>query len=118
MTDQTPTGWICEIDHENGPFRYCHVKGCTWTESSAVDASAPTALTTRDAVFAYSEWLDGQGLVAPDHHEGSDPRTHDDLASEFMAGWVALHPERGHEPVPRVSWGYLYEPPSTEGVTE
>lgn len=25
-------GWVCDLDHESGPFRYCHIKGCNWTE--------------------------------------------------------------------------------------
>lgn len=40
-----------------------------------------------DVLLAYSEWLDGQHLIAPPEVgiEGGDTRTHEDLAREFMA---------------------------------
>lgn len=35
-------------------------------------------------VFAYSEWLDGQGLVVGDDASG-DKRSHDELVQAFLA---------------------------------
>lgn len=36
-------------------------------------------------VFAYSEWLDAQGLVVADQTPGADTRTHAELAVQFIA---------------------------------
>ena len=39
-------------------------------------------LTTAQALFAYSEWLDSEGLIVSDK-EG-DARTHEELVREFL----------------------------------
>lgn len=45
------------------------------------------AITAHDLLLSFSEWLDCEGLmVAPDDLPAvPDPRTHDDLASLFLA---------------------------------
>lgn len=40
---------------------------------------------TTDLLIAYSEWLDGQGLIVSDQTPDADTRTHDELAIEFTA---------------------------------
>jgi hypothetical protein len=30
-----PASWVCELDHESLPFRYCATKGCTWTDGAS-----------------------------------------------------------------------------------
>jgi hypothetical protein len=47
-------------------------------------------MSIHDALFAYSAWLDGEGLVKSDRGEGTDKRTHDDLAAQFLAEWSGL----------------------------
>jgi len=42
----------------------------------------------QDTLLAYSEWLDGQGLVLGEE-ASRDPRTHQDLAGDFIADWQA-----------------------------
>jgi|GEM_PF-5750201 len=37
----------------------------------------------KDTLLAFSEWLDSEGLIKPD--TGKDKRTHEELASEFIA---------------------------------
>lgn len=39
----------------------------------------------KDAIFAYSEWLDSEGLVKSDSGPGADDRTHEVLTDEFLA---------------------------------
>ena len=42
-----------------------------------------------DAIaFAYSEWLDGQGLVVGDSGPDADKRSHDELAKAFAVAWA------------------------------
>lgn len=31
--------FICDLDHESLPFRYCSTKGCTWTDGSGKQGS-------------------------------------------------------------------------------
>lgn len=38
----------------------------------------------KDVLFAYSEWLDGQGLVVSDQGSDADKRSHDELVSDFL----------------------------------
>lgn len=35
-------------------------------------------------VFAYSEWLDGQGLIKSDQSEDADTRSHEELVLEYL----------------------------------
>ena len=44
-------------------------------------------MTDYDVLFAYSEWLDSQGLVTETTKE--DRRSHDELVNEFL-GWKAV----------------------------
>jgi hypothetical protein len=38
-----------------------------------------------DMLMDYSEWLDGQGIIKPDHGPGADPRSHSELVDQFIA---------------------------------
>ena len=38
-----------------------------------------------DVLHGYSEWLDGQSLLAGPGRMGGDERTHDDLVREYLA---------------------------------
>lgn len=40
--------------------------------------------TLRQHLSAYSEWLDGQGIIVSDQGERADKRSHDDLVAEFL----------------------------------
>ena len=44
-------------------------------------------MDTHDTLLAFSEWLDGQGLIVGDQGDGADKRTHDELAEEFIDQW-------------------------------
>jgi len=53
-------------------------------------ADTKTLMTTEDTLLAVSEWLDSQGLIAPDNHEetgASQDRTHAELAQQFVEHW-------------------------------
>ena len=52
------------------------------------------ALSTHGTLLAYSEWLDGQGLVAGEDASG-DARAHDRLAADFAKEWTG-EPLAGH----------------------
>lgn len=39
-------------------------------------------LTTREALFSYSEWLDSEGLIISD--SAGDKRTHEELVRDFL----------------------------------
>lgn len=67
-------------------------------------------MNTIDTLLAYSEWLDGEGLVASDQGEIADKRPHDQLVRDFIESRVnrgevyydragALHDARTHEAV-------------------
>lgn len=43
------------------------------------------SMTLQETLLAYSEWLDGEGLVKAQTRK--DTRTHDDLAREFIEDW-------------------------------
>lgn len=45
-------------------------------------------MNTQDTLLAYSEWLDGEGLVVADSYP-EDKRTHEDLVKEFIEKWEA-----------------------------
>ena len=36
-------------------------------------------------LFAYSEWLDEQGLIASDEGDAPDKRSHEQLVADFLA---------------------------------
>ena len=45
-------------------------------------------MNLEDTLLAFSEWLDGQGIIAPpEDFEGGDDRTHADLAAQFIEQW-------------------------------
>lgn len=37
-----------------------------------------------DMLLAYSEWLDGQGVIVPDDDPDGDCRSHDELVNDFI----------------------------------
>jgi hypothetical protein len=45
------------------------------------------AVNLQNTLLAYSEWLDGQGLIVSDQGEDADKRTHENLADEFIQQW-------------------------------
>lgn len=45
-------------------------------------------MKTKDLLLAYSEWLDGEGLVTSD--DEGDKRTHEELAGAFVAQWQGV----------------------------
>lgn len=45
-------------------------------------------MKTKDLLLAYSEWLDGEGLVRSD--DEGDERTHEELADAFVAQWQGV----------------------------
>jgi hypothetical protein len=57
------------------------------------------ALNLQDTLLAYSEWLDGEGLVVGDK-EG-DSRSHDQLVLDFISQWEGK-PLVGQEELPGI----------------
>lgn len=53
-------------------------------------------MSTEDTLLAYSEWLDGEGLVVPDATEDgeADDRSHAELVDAFLEHWES-NPSRG-----------------------
>lgn len=47
-------------------------------------------MNTHDTLLAFSEWLDGQGLIVSDQTPDADTRTHDQLAAEFIEQWAGF----------------------------
>lgn len=54
-----------------------------------------TTMGIGDTLLAFSEWLDGQGLLVNDGVPDDDTRTHEDLAVAFLAWW-AENPARAN----------------------
>lgn len=51
------------------------------------NTAEPNILSTQETLLYFSEWLDGEGLIVSD--QGTDKRSHEDLARDFIEHWEA-----------------------------